>query len=704
TVKLPNVGYGVDVSSLTSASVKLIRTSDGSEVPANRNTSGGGDIIVLQPTVLLATNSNYRFEVSEELKDLSGAPFLAYSTTFKTGTEGTSEGSTSIAFEKVTLPSTADQSWTSVMMGPDGKLYAATLFGEIHRFPVNADGTLGTAQAINSLQNAEGGARMLMGLAFDPSSTADNLKLWTTHSFLAENNGPDWTGKITRLSGPNLETVQDYVVGLPRSIRDHLTNGVTFGPDGAMYVNQGSNSAMGAPDSAWGNRPERLLTAAVLRVDVNKITSPPLDVKTEDRGPANYNPFESGAPVTVYGSGVRNAWDLAWHSNGQLYVPTNGSAAGGNTPSSPNPLPTSCNNRIDSSTNGAYTGPSVTGITDVKYTQDDFLFRVVKGGYYGHPNSARCEWVMNGGDPTTDTDPAEVTQYQDGTQPDRNWRGSAFNFRNNKSPNGIIEYKNAAAFDGALKGKLLVVRYSAGDDIIVLTPGGSNLDITDSITGVDGMTGFVDPLDLTEDSSTGNIYVTELGGQRISLLRPKAPATTDFTQINWSSIASYPTDLGEAQGAAVEGKLYVFGGYPPPCCTPTTKAHVYDPTANSWSRIADLPIGLTHAGNAVEGKNIYFAGGFEALSGGGRKIGSTKVYKYNVDTNAYTAMPNLPAKRAGGGLVVRGRELHYFSGMTEDAVADVGDHWALSLAVRPELVAKAAPPNTRAHLRAPDPL
>ena len=29
---------------------------------------------------------------------------------------------------------------------------------------------------------------------------------------------------------------------------------------------------------------------------------------------------------------MRNAYDLVWHSNGHLYVPTNGTAGGANTP------------------------------------------------------------------------------------------------------------------------------------------------------------------------------------------------------------------------------------------------------------------------------------------------------------------------------------------------------------------------------------
>ena len=82
-------------------------------------------------------------------------------------------------------------------------------------------------------------------------------------------------------------------------------------------------TAMGAPDNAWGLRDEHLLAGAVLRVNLAAITSPPLNLQTNDSDPtaSGYNPFAPGAPVTIYASGVRNAYDLVWHSNGQLYVP-----------------------------------------------------------------------------------------------------------------------------------------------------------------------------------------------------------------------------------------------------------------------------------------------------------------------------------------------------------------------------------------------
>jgi len=523
-VNLPNVGAGIDAATLTADTVRLVRNRDGATVPANRNTTGGGDAIILQPTVVLDANTLYRVEVTSGLKDLSGASFLPFSSSFTTGstTQG-GGGSIDAQFTKVSLANAQGQSYTSLTMGPDGKLYAATLDGYIQRFTVNTDGTLGTPQVISSVRTANGGPRTILGLAWDPAATSSNLALWITHNEYAFDNATDWTGKVSRLSGSDLQTIQDYVVGLPRSVRDHETNSAAFGPDGALYVTQGSNSATGAPDGQWGLRPEHVLNAAVLRVATGSITSPPLNVKSEDGG--SYNPFAAGAPVTVYASGVRNAFDLVWHSNGQLYVPTNGSAAGGNTPATPSPLPTACQNRIDAAASGAYTGPSVPALSNISTAQPDYLNRVVKGGYYGHPNPKRCEWVLNGGNPTSGTDVNEITQYPAGVQPDRNYRGAAYDFGTHYSPNGVIEYRGSA-FGGALRGKLLVVRYSAGDDIIVLTPGATNPDIVAGQTGIPGMTGFVDPLDITEDTRNGNVYVTELGASRITLLRPAVSGGT----------------------------------------------------------------------------------------------------------------------------------------------------------------------------------
>jgi hypothetical protein len=447
------------------------------------------------------------------VKDISGKQFISRSDTFTTGSIHTGE-LLRVKFDKVTLPNSKGVH-SSLTIGPDGKLYALCLDGVIKRFTINDDGTLGTPELIYTLQDKYGkrNPRLAIGFAFDPSASPKNLVAWVTHSSFMLSAAPDWDGKLTRLSGSYLENAEDVLINLPRSIKDHLTNSIAFGPDSALYFTQGSNTAMGAADKTWGNRPEHLLSATVLRLDTKKLNTLPLDVKTPEGG-GNYDPYATNAPLTIYATGIRNAYDLLWHSNGELYVPTNGSAEGGNAPSSVNGY---------KKPNGTYYyGAQIPPLVNIQQVQKDFLFRIQKGGYYGHPNPLRGEYVMNGGNPTSELDPAQVNAYPIGTLPDSNWRGLAFDFNKNKSPNGIIEY-SSNTFNKALKGKILVVRYSRGSDIITLTAGGDQNDIVSVTEGIsiEGFYGFVLPLDLIEDVRNGNIYVSEFGGECITLLRPR---------------------------------------------------------------------------------------------------------------------------------------------------------------------------------------
>ena len=241
-LNLPN--GGVDSNSLNSTPVRLFRTSDGAAVAGEPGTTGGGDQILFTPRTLLEANTRYTFEVTEGVRDSTGAAFLPFSTTFTT-TAGTPTVDPTLSFQKVALPATAGVQFTAVLVGPDRKLYAGVVDGRIIRYVINNDGTLGASQTITTLQTANGGNRLLTGFAFDPSSTAANPTLWVSHGQYAfgETNtdyADDWTSKLTKLSGANLQNVQDVLVNLPRSARDHLTNQPVFGPDGALYIPQGS--------------------------------------------------------------------------------------------------------------------------------------------------------------------------------------------------------------------------------------------------------------------------------------------------------------------------------------------------------------------------------------------------------------------------------------------------------------------------------
>jgi hypothetical protein len=493
-LQLVGTGMGVDATTLK-GHVTLVRASDGVSVSGNVNTSGGGDSIVFTPAKLLDANTKYNFKVSSSVKDTGGNTFVSFTSSFTTGTAGGTD--LSIRFDKSTTPATGHR-YTAVVVGPDHRLYAADDQGDIFRYDLKSDGTLGTLKSIETVPTANKGARLITGLVFDPASTATNLILWVSHGYASTLGSPDFSGKISKLSGTGLKTYQDEIVNLPRSYRDHLTEQMAFGPDGALYISQGSMTAMGAPDKTWGMRQEHLLSGAILRLDVKKLTAK-LDVKTKEGG-GKYNPFATGAPLTIYADGVRNAYDLVWTHDGLLLSATNGSASGGNTP-------------------GGKGTPAETNLT----SQHDYLFNIVKGGYYGHPNPLRDEFVMNGGNPTAGVDRAEVVEYPVGTKPDPNYRGFIWDFGKFESPDGTIEYRGKA-FNGALDGALMVVQWSGGDNVVVLERNGAK--ITGAVQDYAGLTGFVDPLDLAEDLKTGIIYVAEYGGKKITLLKPHQSTMT----------------------------------------------------------------------------------------------------------------------------------------------------------------------------------
>ncbi|MDX2303316.1 MAG: malectin domain-containing carbohydrate-binding protein [Microscillaceae bacterium] len=520
-LSLPN--GGLDNSTVIPGNIILKRIIGNQTITINVNGTGGGDAITLVPTQPLEANTLYQLDITENVKDVSGEKLIPYSIQFVTGNgSGGDQSIPGVTFTKVDLGNDAKGMHTTLTVGPDNKLYATSVDGRIKRFVINPDGTLGPVEILTPFGAEQ---RLLISLEFDPAAREDSLVAWISYSkvptFNQESNAPDWDGVVARVSGPNLENLQIVVENLPRSLRDHVVNSLNFGPDGNLYIPVSGNSAMGLGDAAWGNRQERLLSAAILKLDISKLPANlPLNVKTSEGG--TYDPFAPNAPLTFYATGLRNVYDLVWHSNGELYAPSNGSAAGGNSPTSDPNNP----RYIAPNPNVLYNGAdSIPAALNIQPTQPDWLFRIESGGYYGHPNPQRAEYIVGRGD-------FEVANpIYDGINPDPNYRKASFAFGVNQSPNGIIEYRSNA-FGGLLRGKLMVTRFSQNDDIIILEPGGVNKDIIASYVdplGTAGFRGFNDPLDLIEDTHTGNIYVSEFGENnpngKITLLRANVPAT-----------------------------------------------------------------------------------------------------------------------------------------------------------------------------------
>ncbi|WP_240741689.1 kelch repeat-containing protein [Deinococcus sp. KSM4-11] len=174
--------------------------------------------------------------------------------------------------------------------------------------------------------------------------------------------------------------------------------------------------------------------------------------------------------------------------------------------------------------------------------------------------------------------------------------------------------------------------------------------------------------------------------------------------LTWTPATPSPTPLYEGQGAVVDGKLYVFGGFSEnrddkPIVT--RAAHVYDPANEHWAALKDTPDPVTHAGTAVDGTDIYMAGGFLGNHPGPQ---TDHVWRYDTHTDTWTALPPLPGARGAGALVRVGRDLHYFGGTERtDAglyLRDDSDHWVLNLDVPTAWQSRAPLPNARNHIGA----
>lgn len=564
-------GGAVDEATLTAGNVTLTRVADNAPVTGGGVTSGGGDTVSFEPGVSLDGNTLYRFDITAGVKDVSGRSFMPFSSVFTTS-NGSGPGVANVAFDAVDSGAAKGDSYSSVVVGPDGKLYAGSIYGQIYRWTINADGTLAARQTITTVRDHAVAAgwegapdRSVIGLAFDSASTPASPVLWITdnQAYLGAPT-PDATGAVARLTGANLENYQAVLVNLPRSNKDHLTNSIALNA-GKVYFSQGAMNAMGAKDGTW-ERDEHLLSAAVLELDPAKLpTTLPVDVATPDvqvpaRGgsPAHtgtYDPYAAGAPLRLYATGVRNAFDLVFHSNGHLYAPTNGSALGGNTPGTPTPYPAACARRPD----GGYSGPAAPALTGVLQEETDYVFDVKAGRYYGHPNPLRCEYVLDAGNPTgyIGNPLYRFSSYPEGQQADPNYDiGGVYDAGLHASANGVVEYRNPNAFGGALNGSLLVVRYHANQEIVAFSvnaAGGLSL----PITGITGFTKLRQPLDIAQDPSNGNLYVTELTDDPattdIRLLRPRGGSTpvtpvarVDFKPAAAALPAGYTADTGAA--------------------------------------------------------------------------------------------------------------------------------------------------------------
>lgn len=506
-VRLPREGQRLDAGTINTDSIRLTRVETGEPVLMDLELKPAPDpavqLVIATPRQPLTPNQRYELSVTDRVTDANGFRIFPHRARFVTA-DGVNRPTFPWSFEKVSLPETQDeQPITSVTLGPDGRLYAGTFDGRIVRYDIRPDGTLHRTGEIRTVIDRNGGPRLITGLCFDPSSSPGSAVAYVSHGQSTLENADDWTGKISRLRGPALAEYEDLVVELPRGQKDHLNFQPVVGPDGAIYFGQGSMTSAGDPDPRWGSRGEHLMTAAVLRLDLDKLDRAGKPLRARTDGDNAYDPAAPDAPLTIFATGVRSGFDLLFHSNGSFYATINGAAGGGNAPGSPVGAP----------------GPVVPALREMETTTDDILVALQRGAYYGHPNPLRKEYVVNAGNPRKGFDPQGIPDYPDGQiPPDPRYRLPVYVFGRNLTPTGLIEYASDA-LGGDLRGSVFVTRFSGYGDLVVLLPG-SDGSIEKALIGIDGLDDFDKPVDVALHPETGNLYVAEFGGRRITLLRP----------------------------------------------------------------------------------------------------------------------------------------------------------------------------------------
>jgi N-acetylneuraminic acid mutarotase len=609
---------------------------------------------------------------------------------------------------------------TAMAWGPDDRLYVSDVTGFIHVFTLDHENqTISQTEVITTVQY-----RLMLGLTIDPASTPEDVILWVAHSDLNQFDGEANSGTITRLSGAGFTVRQDVITGLPRAIANHGTNNIHFGPDGRLYIAQGGNTGAGGSNdggSEFGPRPEQPLSAAILVADVNQAEfdgscASEIDPDGSIMDSTGISATDIPCDVAVYASGLRNAYDLTWHTNGEMYATENGLGVIGTFPDL---LP----NDLDWDPLDGCEG-MVMGTSQIQAhfpgERPDLLHRITDGGYYGHPNPSRDECVFFGANPTSGVDylvpvssavsgtiSLEATQYLTGLVPQAGFIAGMLGLGDNKSANGIIEYNSGGnAFCGRMDGDLLVTYFSQDDQVRRFQLAGDGLSVISDETlirssAAAGGTRLSNPLPLTQDP-TGRLYVGEFGFSQVRVFEPKniglwtedgvldlpvalldpGYAVLDqvlylvggktslghqktvyaFNPYNniWESKADLPAEYPAVENPAViayDGKLYAFGGSTAPFSGAVAKTAVYDPNLDQWTMLADMPTARGGLTAEVLGDMVYVIGGLDAA---GDSVSTVEVFDPAAGT--WSAGVSLPSARDNAASAVLNGRIFLFGG------------------------------------------
>ena len=344
--------------------------------------------------------------------------------------------------------------------------------GLIRRWDMNDDGTLGDSDDITSITDSEGWpTRHDRPDLCPPTPPPTDLVAYVSHTQFyndvttsnhPDDLGDDFTGKGHAASAATTSrTSRTSCPACSRSIREPPDEPARVRPRRPALSWAGVRITRWARPTRRGASARSACSAARcwrstwIRSRTTAMSStckPPTAGRTD--------PFAENAPVTVFAAGVRNNYDLVFHSNGSVYAPTNGSAAGGNTPAGP--------------------GNEPVGITNVTQTQNDYPLPRRRGRLLRPPQPRPATSSSStAATPPAARTPPRSTSTPSAPIPRKTTRASPSTSARTNRPT-VPSNTPAGRSTGRSDGKLIVTRWSGGDDLIVL-------DVADSgeITVVD---------------------------------------------------------------------------------------------------------------------------------------------------------------------------------------------------------------------------